>query len=230
MDFDAGKIRFLDPNHLETASLGQAFPINFTNKWHQPLLQTGGLVEGIGKPTLIDSGYLVADGTLNPGQFAGVVRNGELITINGKPGWARLPNCVWNGETHSNLIIARADWNAIGLNFLARHLVTLNFPARTMYLKQIRAGPFIQNMEAADRFLIDLKENNQLPGWSKTDHGQMINPRAYSNPVTFTSKKNGDSSVYHYTVIRASKDSSWKLQKAWRTDQNDKVIEELPVP
>jgi hypothetical protein len=29
----------------------------------------------------------------------------------------------------------------MGLRFLARHLVTFNFPKRTMYLKQTRTGP-----------------------------------------------------------------------------------------
>ena len=32
------------------------------------------------------------------------------------------------------------------------------------------------------------------------------------------------------TAIRASEMVSWKLQKAWRTDQDGKTIEEYPVP
>jgi hypothetical protein len=42
--------------------------------------------------------------------------------------------------------------------------------------------------------------------------------------------KKGDSSIYHYEFTRASKTSPWKLQKAWRADQNDQTVEEYPVP
>jgi len=156
LDFAAGKIRFLDPNHLETASLGQAFPLNFSQPWHQPLLEDCNLVEAKGKPTLIDSGYHTADGTLNPGQFAAAIRDGAVIPIQNRPGWARLPACLWHGETYTNLMIARADWNAIGLEFLARHLVTLNFPGRKIYLKQTSIGPFIpEDVDTGVEFLKD---------------------------------------------------------------------------
>lgn len=141
LDFEAGKIRFLDPNHLETTSLGQAFPLHFSEQWHQPVLENCYLVEGKGKPTLIDSGYAHADGTLDAEQFAAAIRDGTVIPIKNRPGWARLGRCVWHGETYTNLLIAKADWNAIALGFLARHLVTLNFPKLKVYLKQTSVGP-----------------------------------------------------------------------------------------
>jgi hypothetical protein len=47
---------------------------------------------------------------------------------------------------------------------------------------------------------------------------------------TFGFQKKGDSSICHYTVEQASGNDPWKLKKAWRTDQNDKIIEEFPVP
>jgi hypothetical protein len=231
LDFAAGEIRFLDPDHLETASLGQAFPLNFSQPWHQPLLQDCNLVEAKGRPALIDSGYYDADGTLNAGQFAAAIREGAVTPIQNRPGWARLRSCLWHGETYTNLLIARADWNAIGLEFLARHLVTLNFPERKVYLKQTRMGPFIaEDLETGMKFLEDLKKKSRLPGWTKDDKGQLAYSGPHSNPLTFTIKKTGDSFVYHYTIARASKDSPWKLQKAWRTDQNGRTLEEYPVP
>jgi hypothetical protein len=58
---------------------------------------------------------------------------------------------VFADETYSNLTFDRAPEmvgknrtyhiNAIGLPFLARHLVTLNFPRKTMYLKRTEVGP-----------------------------------------------------------------------------------------
>ena len=167
LDFEAGKIRFLDPNHLEIASLGQAFPLNFSERWHQPLLENCNLVEGKGKPTLIDSGYL-ADGTLNAEQFAAAIRDGAVAPIKDMPGRALLRRCLWKGETYTNLVIARADWNAIGLDFLTRHLVTLDFPERKVYLKQTRIGPLIAgDLEAGFKFLEDLRKKAKYPDGQK---------------------------------------------------------------
>lgn len=230
LDFEAGKIRFLDPNHLETASLGQAFPLTFWGEGHQPCIQDCNLVEANGKPTLIDSGYANADGTLNSAQFEAAIRDGSVIPNKNRPGRALLPRCVWHGEMHTNLIIARADWNAIGLLFLARHLVTLDFPERKIYFKQTSIGPFItKDLRTGIKFLENLKKRGQLPGWTKDDHGQLDYSGTHSNAFTFTAKRNGDPFIYHYTIAQASKDSLWKLQKAWTTGQNGRIIQEFPV-
>jgi hypothetical protein len=231
LDFEAGEIRFLDPNHLETGSLGQAFPLGFSKERQQPLLENCNLVRGNGKPTLIDSGYQGADGTLNAEQFSAAIRDGAVIPIENRPGWARLRGCLWHGETHTNLIIARADWNAIGLGFLARHLVTLNFPERRIYLKQTRVSPFItEDLDTGIEFLTGLKKKGQLPGCTADDKGRLDYFGPHSNPLTFTLRKKGDAFIYHYAIVRASKASPLQLQKAWQTDQNGRSIIEFPVP
>ena len=58
--------------------------------------------------------------------------------------------CVWNGETYTNIVVrdakgvvAASGVNVLGLRFLARHLVTFDFPKRAMYLKQTSIGPFL---------------------------------------------------------------------------------------
>lgn len=90
-----------------------------------------------------------------------------------------------------------------------------------------------EDIDAAVKFLKDLKENGQQPGWSKVDKGEgYLESYSYFGPrtLTFRIRKNGDSSLYHYAVTRAAKDSPWKLQKAWRTDRKHHTIEEYPVP
>jgi hypothetical protein len=42
--------------------------------------------------------------------------------------------------------------------------------------------------------------------------------------------KEGDLTIYHYQVGRPSKNSPWKLEKAWRTDKNGRTVEAYPVP
>ena len=40
--------------------------------------------------------------------------------------------------------------NTVGLRFLARHLVTLNFPKRMMYLKRTSVGPLIDESRSTN--------------------------------------------------------------------------------
>ena len=195
------------------------------------MLENCNLIEGKGKPALIDSGYAHADGTLDAGQFAMAIRDCAVIPIKNRPGWAHLSKCEWHGETYTNLLIAKADWNAIALGFLARHLVTLDFPEQKVYLKQTKVGPIMaESLDTGIEFLEGLKKKGLLPGWTTGDKGRLAFSGPYSNALTFTSSKNGDSFIYHYTIARASKDSPWKLQRAWRTDKDGHTVQEYPVP
>ncbi len=229
LDFEAGKLRFLDPDHMGAAKLGKAFPLTISG--NRPFIHHGSLIGGEGTNLLVDTGYR-NDGALESGLFQGEVLQHRLRAegdaVNGRSGRVWFSKCVWNGETFTNLLIG-AGGNVIGLRFLARHLVTFDFPKRTMYLNQTSAGPLVdENMEAAAEFFKTLKEKGQLPGWSENDKGTIyIEP--YPNFEAFDGRKNGDSSTYHYDVDRASKDSPWKLQKAWQTDTNGHAVKEYSV-
>jgi hypothetical protein len=56
---------------------------------------------------------------------------------------ARIEAGVFCGDTYSDLILMEcpSGENFIGLRFMARHLVTFNFPKQTMYLKRTSSGP-----------------------------------------------------------------------------------------
>lgn len=161
---------------------------------------------------------------------------GDAVS-NQESGHVWFQKCVWDGATYTNLLIGNGGTdvsrgngqNLIGLGFLSRHLVTFDFPTRVMYLKQTSIGPLVDaDMEAATAFLNNLKENNRLPGWLKHDKGTLYG-RAQFNYESFDGRKQGDTSTYHYYVGHASNGSSWKLVKAWRTDQNDHTVEKYPV-
>jgi hypothetical protein len=140
-----------------------------------------------------------------------------------------LPACVWNGQSYTNLLIGHGA-NSIGLRFLARHLVTFDFPNRTLYLKQTTGNPLLSERTlAAVEFLRGLNEKSQTPGWSTNDDGG-IDLEACPNFKTYVFRRSGISSASHYRITRASDEGPWKLQKAWRTDQNDHTIEEYRVP
>ena len=50
---------------------------------------------------------------------------------------AGFPQGNFGEETYRKLVIDSANHNFLGLHFLARHVVTLNFPKHTLYLRRL---------------------------------------------------------------------------------------------
>lgn len=225
LDFQAGKLRFLKPEAINTADLGQAFPLAFEGNY--PCIGQSNLIGENPKPLLVDLGCNV-DGLADRGtnHLAGVY----------------LPECNWAGHSYSNLTVAAVEHgNALGLRFLSRHLVTFDFPRKTLYLKQTSVGPLDQDDEpdpaasprrSALKFLSHLKTSHQLPGWAKDEREQICfdeNTSSGGKTIAFTFWVTDDSDRYHYQVGRFSTAETWKLNRAWRTDQNGRELEEFPI-
>ena len=121
LDFAAGKIRFLEPEHVNATQLGKAFPITWVEG--RPFVHHDGLVQGIGTNSLIDTGYPT---------------DGVIADLG--PGTSYFAERVWGGQTYTNLLLGNGGY-VLGLRFLARHLVTLDFLNGTMYLRQQSVGP-----------------------------------------------------------------------------------------
>jgi len=157
LDFHAKQLRFLDPGRLDTNQLGRAFPLEFETEHSHggiPLLRYPGLLGGNGTNTVIDTGD-GGDGTARgdairhhaPGSYSGnfLRRCKHFLAVEGLVDrGVQLPGCVWAGNTYTNIVMDHgsgrwSDW--IGVRFLARHVVTLDFPDRTMYLRQFSVGP-----------------------------------------------------------------------------------------
>lgn len=172
LDFEAGQMRFLDSNDttFSTAEFGKAFPLTFRKVGPAagvflPEIHHDSLI-GENTNTVIDSGCNI-DGLIEESDVK------RLAVI--------FPERCWDGETYTNMIFAVVDRaNVLGLGFLARHLVTLDFPHRMMYLEQTSVGPIARNRDAlievagkeikpAAELLVNLKKSNQLPGWSNED-------------------------------------------------------------
>jgi hypothetical protein len=98
-----------------------------------PLIHHLGLAGGASANCMVDTGN-VADGQIESGAIKGHFLTRAVHFFVRRRG-LRLPECVWDGDRYSHLIVTQAkDGNALGLSFLARHLVTFDFPGRTMYL------------------------------------------------------------------------------------------------
>ena len=96
---------------------------------------------------------------------------------------------------------------------------------------------FLEGTTAAE-FLERLGDKGELPGFAKGEPREIsfgmsdreCDCEAYPWSRTFSCTKKGDSDTYRYTVLRESKDAPWKLQKAWRTRPDGRVVEEFAVP
>lgn len=131
LDFAAGIMRFLDADHADKQKWGKAFPIVPLNEHDARPAVAANLFGSEGPRSLIDSGY-PSDGWLMPKYFEPWT-NGAVAALNGQ---ARSPNGLFGGERYPLVSLDRQDVESdgIGLRFLARHLVTLDFPNNTMYL------------------------------------------------------------------------------------------------
>ncbi|HEY3855612.1 MAG TPA: hypothetical protein VGO67_14570 [Verrucomicrobiae bacterium] len=137
LDFVENKLRFLESSRIGEQELGKAFPLTelrgcfFVNdnvagiSGVQSLIDTGCNFDGVLAPPLF------RQWTNQPAANAGTVDVG-----------AHYPDGILGGVAYTKLYLAGdGEQNLIGLHFLARNLVTLNFPGRMLYLLQRSAGP-----------------------------------------------------------------------------------------
>jgi hypothetical protein len=142
LDFEAGKMRFLDPDLLRTEDLGNASRLSIEYFSGYPVVHESFL--GKGGKSIIDTGCNF-DGLLTTKLFQQWTNGWPTVLA----GANDFPNGQLAGLNYTNLFLeGHGGGNLIGLSFLARNLVTLNFPKRTMYLRQRSVGPLAET----DRF------------------------------------------------------------------------------
>jgi len=98
-------------------------------------------------------------------------------------------------------------------------------------------NPVMVEKMAAGDYLLVLHRQSLLPGDSKDMHGILVGTGTYPLPneatypfsETFCVTIRDQTFTNNYTVMKASRGSSWQLQRAWRTDSLGNVIEEWPV-
>ncbi|HXC36207.1 MAG TPA: hypothetical protein VNV43_10055 [Candidatus Acidoferrales bacterium] len=243
LDFAARKIRFLDYDRANKGLWGA--PLKIFGVGDGCVAINGNLAGARDPGSLIDTGYN-QDGWLVPDLYeqwtnsAAPLREGEVHSPDGTLGAQIYPAMNLRGVDrvlHSTGD-AHIKFNGIGVRFLARHLVTLDFPEQTLYLKRVSDGPPVDTDlelegKSAVKFLKNLIPRGKLPGWGKDDSiaGNRVTVR-YLQFDTFICaiSKYGEPSIYHYTVSRESDTTPWRLQRAWQADAKGAIVKEFPVP
>ena len=247
LDFKKGKMRFLDHAPMDKINWGRPFPLTD--------IGDGCCIINENLTGTKDLGSLIDTGCDNDGWLTTLLfqewTNQTIAPIHGE---VHSPKGTLGGETYRELDLRdlgvsmddpHTRGNGIGLHVLSRDLVTFDFPDKTMYLKHISDWPSADKKvvsagksaaKSAIKFLSLLVYYNKLPGMYPLDDVRSTSyefrhrDSPYLDMVTYDIRVNGYSTLNHYTVIRTSKYGSWKLQKAWRTDKNDRPDKEYPVP
>jgi hypothetical protein len=263
VDFEAHRLRFFKSKHAPPRSWGRVFPLTTAEDGCPALMEN---FLGTTNPvSIVDSGFNY-DGWLTPDCYQ--------QWANQPPRWDYSQNSfyygVLGGEVYMSLNLREIDKrslatedshiriNGIGLRFLARHLVTFDFPNHRMYLKRTSIGPLVSDRmktegDAAGRSAFEyawrLKKLGQLPGWSKADKladgnysfnvtflkhpDSELEPQAQSDLEQqtivnlYNIRKKGDSSLYLYEVRRARRSGTWKIEQAWKTDSDGRILQHL---
>ena len=238
VDFDAHRLRFFKSKPAAPRSLGKEFPL--TTLGDGCVALTDNFLGATNPVSIVDSGFNY-DGWLTP--------DGFQQWANQPPRWDYGQNSfyygVLGGEAYLSLSLREIDKrssttedphiriNGIGLRFLARHLVSFDFPNHRMYLKRTCIGPLVSDQmksagDAAGRsayeYACRLKKLGQLPGWSKADK---LADGNYSFNVTFLTHPDSDlepqvqSDLEQQTIVnlynlRKKGDSSLYLYKVRR--------------
>ena len=142
MDFSQGKVRFLRSEELQRETLGKAFLMDGQSS--VPLVEVN--LSGVGMCRfMVDSGFWnVGDLTLTPARMRRASEN-HIVTPTSLWVGFRVFSCEdteIGGEKYSDLLFGEVPIKGahfdgfMGRGFLARHLVTLDFPNRVLYLKR----------------------------------------------------------------------------------------------
>lgn len=193
-DFAHNKIRFLDPDHLNPSELGTPFPLTIISG----LVIAHADCFGAGKMYFCpDTGDSQFDATIKSSLLRRKLKEQKPLWTfqvplpgGGSMGMAGFTNGIFAGKTYTHLTFNQwsspwPDGDLLGLSFLARNLVTFNFPKRVMYLKQETAAPFFDDtfsLGAAIDYFGRLTNTGKLPGISTNDYVNYSVPDAPAPP------------------------------------------------
>ena len=153
LDFPNNKLRFLDPEAPASENLGKPHPLTFSSgplevyfrESFFDLKHADSLIE-------LDTG-IYWDGATTLKVLRQAVQEQKAVWTTPVKMSATQTNhrahfqaAAFSGDTYSDLLIDAHFRNSVGLRFLARHLVTMNFPKRTMYLLRQSTRPLPQSV------------------------------------------------------------------------------------
>lgn len=233
LDFTDGKIRFLNSADEDKSGWGKSFPIIPRSTEDPRPTIPANLVGVKGPRSMLDSGCTY-DGWLAPALYRQWTNTADLP----KDGEVRSHKGILGGETYSDVRLRKhpqkdvpdddVERNGIGLSFMARHLVTFDFPHQMLYLKPTTTGRLLgEEMEKFVQMFKKDVERARLPGMPNvSDYDYTV--ETTKNSATINVHPQYNQCTYHYEFAHPAGKKAWRLKKAWRTDAENHV-KEYPV-
>ena len=138
LDFDKGELRFLDPTTRRTDEWGSRFRMTFS-RLGRP--EVSGVLQDVTETSFtIDTGSAV--NSLETSLFDSLIRDASLPVVQ-YVSWSdsgvaigrctRVPKLTLGSTEYSDIIFSEAHTSSLGMPFLFRHLVTLDFRHAKIY-------------------------------------------------------------------------------------------------
>ena len=248
LDFTAGQVRFLDDTRGDPSRWGTPFPL--TDLGDGCCTIPANLAGVTNQASVVDTGC-DCSGWLSPALYRQWTNQASSADEK-----IYAPDGTLGGAKYHDLYLRppvdptptnddHLQFNGVGLRALAQNLVTLDFPRHTLYLLHTNDWPLASPELAAAlksaaksslKTVEHLLYRGQLPGIPRDSHGNTSafhfhhDDTPWRDTATWDLLKNGDPASYHYTFSRSAKQAPWKLQKAWRSDENGRTLDEYPLP
>jgi hypothetical protein len=143
IDFDEGRLDFLNPGTTRDPEWGEYIPFMYGSRGSMYILPTVG--EDFRAPFCVDTGNL-GEGGLEETLFSRLVGLHEVrvsgdvpcLTASGESlsRVGRLSQLSLASFQHQNLRLTSGNQNTVGLGYLRRYRVTIDFPNQRLYLKK----------------------------------------------------------------------------------------------
>jgi hypothetical protein len=138
LDFAENALRFLDLNGPLRPDLGRPFPMIFSKSGPLEVSVQGDFFGTPYGTSQIDTGDpwdgAATSNLLHKAVYAKTAEWAKPVDPDGHAK-AHFPEATFASESYNDVVLHVHYRNMIGLRFLARHLVTLDFPRHVMYLK-----------------------------------------------------------------------------------------------
>ena len=211
IDFDNGKLILIDPKTLPSPSWGQATVIH----WARPgWFVVRARILNADTAMLIDTGY---NGTGElPEKLFDYVRKAQggrtatslVETLSGTISSQdiRLQHLAVGSREYSDVIIGEGNINLLGLGFLTRHLVTLDFPRGRMYLKKGKQFDRVDEVDMSGLHLLKIGGKVVVHSVDKDSPAQKAQIEAKDIILTVNAQSAADMDIFALRNLLRSSD------------------------
>jgi len=223
IDFDKGKLLFLQPMSSQNPSWGKELAICYDSLGSPRIV--GDMSDGIKVDFIIDTGDN-STGALNREIFKNILAKKQMKTSETLfataagticSRQARIDKFSVGSFEYQDLIFGEGNWSSLGLSFLSRHIVTFDFPNSKVYFKKGKEFNKVDETDMSGLHL--LRISNETVVYS-VDEGSPAHKAGIRANDIIVSVENKDASEY----------DMWKLRRLLTSGDKKKIVMTIKRP